>query len=122
MGRKFVHRRDSTFYGRTKSWTSDQAELGASIDNGCKLVNPGTRFMMPMMTPSHVYFTQISTLAQHLAAGDEVITLGHLAGASKALFLASLTHRLRRPLVGGYLNRILKLNYSCMISTSSPPR
>ncbi len=54
---------------------------------------------MPMTTPSHVYWRQISTLAQRLADGDEVITLGHLVGASKALFLASLAHRLQRPLV-----------------------
>jgi transcription-repair coupling factor (superfamily II helicase) len=55
--------------------------------------------MMPIITPSQVYWTQISTLAGHLSDGDEVITLGHLAGASKALFLASLIHRLRRPLL-----------------------
>src|SRR5262245_56470013 len=55
--------------------------------------------MMPMMTPLHAYWIQTATLAQQLADGDEVITLGYLAGASKALFLASLTHRLRRPLV-----------------------
>jgi transcription-repair coupling factor (superfamily II helicase) len=55
--------------------------------------------MVPMTTPSHEYWTQISTLAQRLADGDEVITLGYLAGASKALFLASLAHTLRRPLV-----------------------
>jgi transcription-repair coupling factor (superfamily II helicase) len=55
--------------------------------------------MMPRITPSQVYWTQISTLAQHLSDGDEVITLGYLAGASKALFLASLIHRLRRPLL-----------------------
>ena len=54
---------------------------------------------MPIMTSSHAYWTQISTLAQHLSAGDEVITLGYLAGASKALFLASLSHQLRRPLL-----------------------
>jgi transcription-repair coupling factor (superfamily II helicase) len=55
--------------------------------------------MMPIMTPSHVYWTQISTLARHLSDGGEVITLGYLAGASKALFLASLSHRLRQPLL-----------------------
>ena len=54
---------------------------------------------MPVMIPSYVYGTQISTLARHLSDGDEVITLGHLVGASKALFLASLIHRLRRPLL-----------------------
>jgi transcription-repair coupling factor (superfamily II helicase) len=55
--------------------------------------------MMPMTMPSHGYWNQISTLAQRLANDDEVIRLGYLAGASKALFLASLSHRLRRPLV-----------------------
>jgi transcription-repair coupling factor (superfamily II helicase) len=55
--------------------------------------------MTPMAMPSQEYWTQISTLAQRLADGDEVISLGYLAGASKALFLASLAHRLRRPLV-----------------------
>jgi transcription-repair coupling factor (superfamily II helicase) len=55
--------------------------------------------MMPTMTSSHAYGAQISTLAQRLADGDEVITLGYLAGASKALFLASLTQRLRRPML-----------------------
>ena len=55
--------------------------------------------MIPIITPSHVYWTQISKLARHLSDGDEVITIGHLAGASKALFLASLSHRLRRPLL-----------------------
>jgi transcription-repair coupling factor (superfamily II helicase) len=54
---------------------------------------------MPMTTPTHEYWMQISTLAQRLADDDEVITLGHLAGASKALFLASLAHRLQRSLV-----------------------
>jgi transcription-repair coupling factor (superfamily II helicase) len=54
--------------------------------------------MRPITTPSHVYWTQISKLARHLSDGDEVITLGYLAGASKALFLAGLSHRLRRPL------------------------
>jgi transcription-repair coupling factor (superfamily II helicase) len=52
-----------------------------------------------MTMPSHEYCTQLSTLAQRLANGDEVIRLGYLAGASKALFLASLAHRLGRPLV-----------------------
>ena len=55
--------------------------------------------MISMTMPSHKYWTQISTLAQCLASGDEVIRLGYLAGASKALFLASLSHQLRRPLV-----------------------
>ena len=55
--------------------------------------------MMSMTMPSHKYWSQISTLAQRLASGDEVIRLGYLAGASKALFLASLSHQLRRPLV-----------------------
>src|SRR5262245_19077928 len=50
------------------------------------------------MTPSDAYWTQLSTLARHLSDGDEVITLGYLAGASKALFLAALSDRLRRPL------------------------
>ena len=51
------------------------------------------------MTSSHEYWSQISTLTQRLSDGDEVITLGHLAGASKALFLASVCHQLRRPLL-----------------------
>ena len=55
--------------------------------------------MMPMMTLNDAYCTQLSTLAQRLADGDEVVTLGYLAGASKALFLANLMHRLRRPLL-----------------------
>ena len=55
--------------------------------------------MMPMTMPSDGYWNQISTLAQRLANDDEVIRLGYLAGASKALLLASLSHRLRRPLV-----------------------
>jgi transcription-repair coupling factor (superfamily II helicase) len=38
-------------------------------------------------------------LAQQLSDGDEVITLGYLSGVSKALFLASLTRRLRRPML-----------------------
>ena len=53
---------------------------------------------MPIMTSSQAYWTQISSLAQRLSDGDEVITLGYLAGASKALFLASLSHHLQRPL------------------------
>jgi transcription-repair coupling factor (superfamily II helicase) len=54
--------------------------------------------MMPEMPPSHVYGTQVATLARRLADGDEVITLGYLAGSSKALFLASLIRQLGRPL------------------------
>ena len=49
--------------------------------------------------PSREYRTEASAVAQHLAKGDEVIHLGYLAGASKALCLASLSHQLRRPLV-----------------------
>jgi transcription-repair coupling factor (superfamily II helicase) len=55
--------------------------------------------MRPIATSSHDYWTQLSTIAQRLAEGEEVITLGYLAGASKALLLASVAHRLRRPLV-----------------------
>src|SRR4051794_14957960 len=51
------------------------------------------------MTPSHAYWTQIAMLAQQLSDGDEVIALGYLSGVSKALFLASLTRRLRRPML-----------------------
>ncbi len=54
---------------------------------------------MPMPTLAHDYWTQLSTLAQRLTDGDEAITLGYLAGASKALFLAGMAYRLRRPLV-----------------------
>jgi len=49
--------------------------------------------------PSREYWTQISTLVQRLANGDEVIRLGYLAGASKALCLASVSLQLHRPLV-----------------------
>ncbi len=55
--------------------------------------------MMSKTMPSRTYWTQVSTLTQRLASGDEVIRLGYLAGASKALLLASLSHQLRRPLV-----------------------
>ena len=55
--------------------------------------------MMPMTTPVHTYWTQISTLAQHVSDGQDVITLGHIVGASKALLLASLADQLRRPLL-----------------------
>jgi transcription-repair coupling factor (superfamily II helicase) len=55
--------------------------------------------MNPKTTPVHAYWTQISTLTQQLSDGDDVITLGYLAGASKALLLASLAQRLRRPLL-----------------------
>ena len=54
---------------------------------------------MSMTMPSREYWTQVSTIAKRLANGDEVIRLGYLAGASKALFLASLSHLLGRPLV-----------------------
>jgi transcription-repair coupling factor (superfamily II helicase) len=55
--------------------------------------------MMPKTIPSQSYWTEVASLAHHLAAGDELITLGYMAGASKALFLAGLAQILQRPLV-----------------------
>jgi len=54
---------------------------------------------MPMTTMSDPYRTQISELAECIAAGQEAIDLGYLAGASKAFFLAHLVDVLKRPLV-----------------------
>jgi transcription-repair coupling factor (superfamily II helicase) len=54
---------------------------------------------MSKTTPPQLYWTEVASLAHHLAAGDELITLGYLAGASKALFLAGLAQILQRPLV-----------------------
>ncbi|HEX2277429.1 MAG TPA: hypothetical protein VHN13_09910, partial [Candidatus Tectomicrobia bacterium] len=54
---------------------------------------------MSKTTPSQSYWAEVTSLAHRLAAGDELITLGYLAGASKALFLAGLAQILRRPLV-----------------------
>jgi transcription-repair coupling factor (superfamily II helicase) len=51
------------------------------------------------MAIAHAYDSQIAALAQHVADGDDVITLGYLTGTSKALCLASLTQRLQRPLL-----------------------
>jgi len=61
--------------------------------------NGESSLTMPTTAPSHAYWSQISSLADRLADGDDVITLGYLAGASKALFLANLCAQLRRPLV-----------------------
>jgi transcription-repair coupling factor (superfamily II helicase) len=54
---------------------------------------------MPEITYAPPYRTEVTALANRLAAGEEAITLGHLAGASKALLTAELAHLLRRPLV-----------------------
>src|SRR5262245_47139577 len=51
------------------------------------------------MTTAHAYGTQIAMLAQQLSNGDDVITLGHINGASKAFCLANLTQCLQRPLL-----------------------
>src|SRR5919109_2839253 len=61
--------------------------------------NGESSLAMQTTAPSQSYCTQISSLADRLAAGDDVIALGYLAGASKALLLANLAHALRRPLV-----------------------
>jgi transcription-repair coupling factor (superfamily II helicase) len=52
--------------------------------------------MTPIATP---YRTQITALADQLADGQEAISLGYLAGSSKAFFLAHLVNMMRRPLV-----------------------
>ncbi len=54
---------------------------------------------MPTIPSSHPYWTRIASLANQLASGDDAITLGYLASASKALFVASLAQMLQRPLV-----------------------
>jgi transcription-repair coupling factor (superfamily II helicase) len=48
---------------------------------------------------SHSYWSHVAALADRLAAGEEAITLGYLAGSSKAFFLANLAALTRRPLV-----------------------
>ncbi|MBI3330200.1 MAG: transcription-repair coupling factor [Nitrospinae bacterium] len=53
-------------------------------------------FMTVQHTP---YWDQVAALVERIASGEEAITLGHLAGGSKAFFLAHLTHLLRRPLM-----------------------
>ncbi|MBI3327942.1 MAG: transcription-repair coupling factor [Nitrospinae bacterium] len=45
------------------------------------------------------YWNQVTALAGRIASGEEAVTLGHLAGASKAFLLAHLIQLLRRPLV-----------------------
>ncbi len=52
-----------------------------------------------MNAECELYWSQVAGLADRIAGGEEVVTLGHLAGASKAFFLARLLERLRRPLV-----------------------
>ena len=42
--------------------------------------------MISMTTPSHEYWTQISTLAQRLADGDEALTLAIWLGLAKPVF------------------------------------
>jgi transcription-repair coupling factor (superfamily II helicase) len=54
---------------------------------------------MPMTIMSDPYHAQISALADRIAAGQEAINLGYLAGSSKAFFVAHLVDILRRPLV-----------------------
>jgi transcription-repair coupling factor (superfamily II helicase) len=54
---------------------------------------------MPKITSPHPYWARVASLANDLAAGNDVITLSYLAGASKALFVASLAQMLQRPLV-----------------------
>jgi transcription-repair coupling factor (superfamily II helicase) len=54
---------------------------------------------MHTTTTSHPYWNQVSVLAEQIASGQDIISLGYLAGASKAFFLAHLVQLLQRPLV-----------------------
>ncbi|MGH8059612.1 MAG: CarD family transcriptional regulator, partial [Candidatus Entotheonellia bacterium] len=52
-----------------------------------------------MIAEHSTYRNQVAALAARITAGEEVITLGHLAGSSKAFLLAHLLRTLQRPLV-----------------------
>src|SRR5687768_15623396 len=54
---------------------------------------------MQKITLSQPYSTAVASLAHQLATGNDVITLGYLAGASKALFVAGMAQTLQRPFV-----------------------
>ncbi len=52
-----------------------------------------------MIAEPSTYRNQVAALAARITAGEEVVTLGHLAGSSKAFLLAHLLRTLQRPLV-----------------------